>query len=82
MEFGWDGEVLRWSLGPHREGRWALVLGEGVARYPVPPEGAFYLGARRARVLWVRYDGPTGRLTYSARLDIARARPERLVWTR
>jgi hypothetical protein len=68
----YDAEgTLHWSLGPWQEGRWTLVLRDGVDAYRVPSQAAFRLGLHGALPLRVRYDSPAGWTTYSPVLRVS-----------
>lgn len=76
------GGVLAWTLGPHREGRYAFVLDEGRLRYDVPRRGAFGIGALAPLTLRVRYESPGGWITYSPPLTLDLPPGETREWRR
>lgn len=80
--FTGGGAVLSWELGPYRDGRYRFVLGDGVQTLEVPRRGGFQLPGARVLSLKVRYEAPSGWVTYSPELtmDFARARRQR--WSR
>jgi hypothetical protein len=77
-----DGGILLWSLGPRHDGRYAFVMAAGRLRYDVPREGGFRLGARDGLTLRVRYEAPSGRVTYSPRLSVDLEPGSSSVWRR
>lgn len=50
--------LVRWDLGPYREGRWSFLLEPGAARVPVPPSGHFPMYRPNALPLRVLYESP------------------------
>lgn len=68
--FRHEDEVLTWSLGPYRDGRYRLVLGSGALVMDVPARAAFRVGAVAPPSLRVRYDSPEGWTTYSPDLTL------------
>lgn len=77
-DFWHTGTALHWELGPYRRGGYTFVLGDGIQTLAVPRRGGFYLGAQTV-ALKLRYDSPSGWVTYSPELtmDFARARRHR-----
>ena len=80
--FEHTGKAVRWDLGPYRDGRWRLVLGEGVQVVEVPRRGGFHLPGARLLSLRVRYQAPSGWVTYSPPLTVDFARAKRQRWAR
>jgi hypothetical protein len=79
--FSFARGVLRWRLGPHQDGQWHLVFGDGVESYAVPARGAFHMDAPRL-VVRIRYDSPAGRTTYSPPLRLELGEGQRSTWSR
>ncbi len=80
--FEHSGKAVRWDLGPYRDGRWRLVLGDGVQVVEVPRHGGFHLPGARLLSLRVRYQAPSGWVTYSPQLTMDFARAPRQRWRR
>lgn len=74
--------VLAWTLGPYSEGRYAFVLEDGRIRHDVPGEGGFHVPERWHARLRVRYESPSGWVTYSPPLDLDLAAGGEQRWRR
>ena len=68
-EFHFKDGVLRWTFGPYRDGRYRVIIANGIQAFDVPREDAFRLPDLPGLTLRVRYDSPQGWVTYSP--DIA-----------
>jgi hypothetical protein len=75
------GQDIFWDLGPYQEGRYAFVLGEGQESIAVPPH-AGYRDRAAAFALRVRYEAPSGWVTYSPELRLDFQRSPRWRWAR
>ncbi len=78
--FTWRGDGLHWQLDPYAAPGYAIVFGDGTERITVPRRGGYRLNAPTVS-LRVRYEDPSGWITYSPELHLERAQPERS-WTR
>jgi hypothetical protein len=76
------GDRLFWSLGPHPEGKYIIVLGDGLQAFEVPRDVGFRLGGVGSLNLRIRYDSPFGWSTYSPDVTIDLAHSQKLVWNR
>jgi hypothetical protein len=74
-EIASDGEAVTWRLGPYREGRYALVMRDGIESIDVPRVGGYQRRGVKRLDLRVRYESPAGWVTYSPSLalDVSRA---------
>lgn len=63
--FRYHRDVLRWELGPYAEGRYSVLIFEGIEAYQVPRTGALNLSGTNGFDVRVRYDSPQGWTTYS-----------------
>ncbi len=82
VEFHHRGDVLQWRFGPHRDGRWSVVVAGGLMAYDVRPEDSFRLTGVPGLALRVRYESPEGWVTYSPEIALDFARQPDLVWHR
>ncbi|MGZ5446229.1 MAG: hypothetical protein ACXW5U_31440 [Thermoanaerobaculia bacterium] len=82
VEFHHRGDVLQWRFGPHRDGRWSVVVAGGLMAYDVRPEDGFRLTGVPGLALRVRYESPEGWVTYSPEIALDFARQPDLVWHR
>lgn len=62
--------MVRWDLGPYRDGRWSFLLEPGAARVPVPRSGHFPMYRPNALPLRVLYESPEGWQAVSPHLTI------------
>jgi hypothetical protein len=76
-----EGSDVFWDLGPYREGRYALVLGDGEQRFDTPRRDG-YRDLAEAIALRVRYEAPSGWVTYSPELRLDFGRSPRWRWAR
>ncbi|MEP7013137.1 MAG: hypothetical protein ABJC13_22690 [Acidobacteriota bacterium] len=81
VEIRYRRGVLRWKLGPPRPGQYSLLLGDGVAAYPVAPEDRLIIGPPRGQ-LRVSFRSPQGWVTYSDPLAVDFAQQENVEWSR
>jgi hypothetical protein len=82
LSFRHRGQTLSWAFGPHREGRWSMVMDGGRQAFAVPRADGFHLPGVRALPLQVRYDSPDGWRTYSPVLALDFDRAPDLSFTR
>jgi hypothetical protein len=75
--------ILRWDLGPYRDGRYVAVIGNGLQSSEISPRDGLYLMGPVTRVaLRIRYDSPQGWTTYSPELDFDFTKQSQLTWSR
>jgi len=82
VEFHHRNEVLQWRFGPHRDGRWSVVVAGGLMAYDVRPQDGFRLTGVPGLALRVRYESPEGWVTYSPEIALDFTRQPDLVWHR
>lgn len=63
-----EGPVLFWELGPHPEGSYWLVMGDGAQAIQVPRTGGFQTRGMEKLALRIKYRSPEGWITYSPEL--------------
>lgn len=80
--FDYSKGSLFWTFGPHRDGRWRVLLGDGVQSFDVPRQGGFRLPEVPGLTLRVRYDAPGGWTTYSPELPLDFQRRPQTTWRR
>ena len=73
-----DGGLVRWRLGPHRDGQY-FVVSPALGRYPLPPEGELRTRLREVP-LQVQFDAREGWRTASPVLVLRAGQP--LAWSR
>lgn len=76
-----DGSLF-WAFGPYAEGRYRLLLANGVQAFDVPREDGFRMEALKGIALRIRYDSPQGWTTYSPELALDFVRRPRMTWKR
>ncbi len=63
--------VLRWEVGPHPEGTYSFLLGDGaVGIFGMPRNAGFYLHGLQPLALRVKYESPAGWIAVSPELSI------------
>jgi hypothetical protein len=77
-----DGESVSWRLGPYRDGRYALVMREGIEALEVPRVAAYQRRHVTRLDLRVRYESPAGWVTYSPPLKLDFSRSPVARWSR
>jgi hypothetical protein len=82
VEFHHRAETLFWRFGPHRDGRWSVVVAGGMMAYDVRREDGFRLTGVPGLALRVRYESPEGWVSYSPEIALDFARQPDLVWHR
>lgn len=70
VRFHHVGDVLYWNFGPYRDGRYRVVLYDGLQGFDVPREIGYRVPELHALRVRVRYDSPAGWATYSPDLDL------------
>lgn len=76
-----DGSLF-WTFGPYEEGRYRLLLANGVQAFDVPREDGFQMQDVKQIALRIRYDSPQGWTTYSPELALDLDRRPRMTWKR
>jgi hypothetical protein len=78
-----SGGVLRWNLGPYREGKYSFLMGDGVAVFEMPRSAGFHMQERAPFLLLrVRYESPEGWVTYSPELRVPLLEGQGVRWGR
>ncbi|HWZ86220.1 MAG TPA: hypothetical protein VN032_08465, partial [Thermoanaerobaculia bacterium] len=75
------GGTLTWLLGPYSDGRYSLVLDQGVEAFPVRPNDGYQTQPEQL-VVMLRYESPEGWVTYSPQLSIDFRAKSSFDWTR
>ncbi|HET8798316.1 MAG TPA: hypothetical protein VFO89_11550, partial [Thermoanaerobaculia bacterium] len=81
-EFHYADGTLSWRLGPHTDGTYRLIVGEGVEAWKVRRHDSRDFGAARGVSLRVRYDSPDGWTTYSPEIPLDFAKQPDFTWNR
>jgi hypothetical protein len=81
-EFHHRGEALFWRFGPYAQGKWSVVIANGLQAFEVPREDGFRLAGVPGLALRVRYQAPEGWVTYSPEIALDFAREPDRVWRR
>lgn len=76
------GRTLHWTLGPYSNGRYFIVLGDGIHSVEVPPVGGFQLKRVGTMTLRLKYESPEGWITYSPELAMDFTRAPSFRWAR
>jgi hypothetical protein len=78
-----SGGVLRWELGPHPDGTYSFLLGDGaVGIFGMPRQAGFYLHGLQPLALRVKYESPAGWLAVSPELSVPGAEGTDVRWRR
>jgi hypothetical protein len=80
--FDYRDDSLFWTFGPYPDGKYRVLLGDGVQAFDVPREAGFRLPGMPGISLRIRYDSPQGWFTYSPELALDFVRQPRLNWSR
>jgi hypothetical protein len=71
VRFHVAGGVLRWELGPHPDGTYSFLLGDGaVGIFGMPRRAGFYLTGLQPLALRVKYEAPAGWIAVSPELNV------------
>lgn len=81
-EFEYRDGTLFWEFGPYEEGRYRVLMGEGVQAFDVPRADGFLLPDIPGLTLRIRYDAPEGWTTYSPPIALDFVHRPRTVWRR
>lgn len=81
-EFHHRNQALFWRFGPYEQGKWSVVIANGIQAFEVPREDGFRLAGVTGLALRVRYQAPEGWVTYSPELALDFARRPDLTWRR
>ncbi|HEX3125759.1 MAG TPA: hypothetical protein VH394_00360, partial [Thermoanaerobaculia bacterium] len=76
------GRTLHWTLGPYQNGRYFIVLGDGIHSVEVPAVGGFQLKRIGIMILRLKYQSPQGWITYSPELAMDFTRAPSFRWAR
>lgn len=77
-----SGGTLFWEFGPYREGRYWLIMSDGVVALEMPRRAGFETRGLTALPLRIKYVSPAGWITYSPELQFDLADGSRLDWSR
>jgi hypothetical protein len=64
-EFDYRDGALFWRFGPYEEGKYRVLIGNGIQAFDVPRKDGFRLPDMTGIALRIRYDSPQGWTTYS-----------------
>jgi hypothetical protein len=76
-----DG-ALFWELGPYLEGKYWLIMSDGVVALEMPRRAGFETRGLTSLPLRIKYVSPAGWITYSPELQFELADGSRLDWSR
>lgn len=76
-----DGSLF-WTFGPYTEGKYRVLLADGLQAFDVPRDAGFRMPDLPGISLRIRYDSPEGWFTYSPELALDFVRSPRLNWSR
>jgi len=77
-----SGDNLLWDLGPHEEGSYGFVLGDGAELFEMPRSAGFNVQGLTELPLRIKYESPDGWVTYSPELKIKIEDGSSLRWSR
>jgi hypothetical protein len=69
-QFRYRGGSLFWKLGPYEEGRYRVLIGDGLQAFDVPRQEAFRLPDVPGLTVRLRYDSPARWTTYSPPIEL------------
>lgn len=82
VAFDYREDTLFWTFGPYEDGRWRVIVADGLQAFDVPRDGGFRLPGVPGMTVRVRYESPAGWTTYSEEIAMDFARGPRTVWRR
>ena len=82
VEFHHRGETLVWHFGPDPDGAYRVLLANGQQAFDVPAVAAFRVGDLPGITLRVRYQSPSGWVTYSPDFALDFVRHPDVSWHR
>gem|GEM_PF-478493 len=77
-----SGGALFWEFGPYLEGKYWLILSDGVVALEMPRHAGFETRGLTVLPLRIKYVSPAGWITYSPELRFNLADGSRLDWSR
>ena len=80
--FEYRDAALFWKFGPYTDGKYRVLIANGVQAFDVPRVDGFRMPDLTGITLRIRYDSPQGWTTYSPELALDFKRQPRLNWTR
>ncbi|HJQ37897.1 MAG TPA: hypothetical protein VKB93_12235 [Thermoanaerobaculia bacterium] len=80
--FEYRDDSLFWTFGPYTDGKYRVLLGNGIQAFDVPREDGFRMPGMPGIALRIRYDSPQGWFTYSPEIALDFVRQPRLNWSR
>jgi hypothetical protein len=81
-EFHHRTSAISWRLGPRQDGRYALLVDDGIEAFDAPREGRRPLADLTGNSLRIRYDSPEGWTTYSPEIALDFTRQPDFTWHR
>jgi hypothetical protein len=69
-DFEYRNGTLFWRFGPYEEGRYRVLIADGIQAFDVPREDGFRLPDMTGITLRIRYDSPHGWTTYSDEIAV------------
>lgn len=77
------GQVLRWELGPYEDGKYSVLIADGIEAWELQRRrDALNLPDLQKLSLRVRYDSPEGWTTYSPVIDLDFMKQPDMTWRR
>jgi len=80
--FDYRDSALFWKFGPYTNGKYRVLLANGVQAFDVPREDGFRMPGLPGITLRIRYDSPEGWFTYSDEIALDFVRQPRAGWRR
>jgi hypothetical protein len=80
--FEYRDDSLFWTFGPYTDGKYRVLLGNGIQAFDVPREDGFRMPGMPGITLRIRYDSPQGWFTYSPEIALDFVRQPRMNWSR
>lgn len=81
-KFEYRDSALFWEFGPYTDGKYRVLLANGVQAFDVPREDGFRLPDMPGISLRIRYDSPQGWTTYSPEIALDFVKKPRFEWKR
>jgi hypothetical protein len=75
--FRYSDGVLRWTLGPYKDGQYRFIFADGVQAFDVPREESYRLPGARGLTLRIAHIAPGGDVRYSAPIVLDFGAPQR-----
>ncbi len=81
-EFHHRGETLYWRLGPYADGKYSVLIDEGVQAFEARRDDGRRFAGVPGVSLRIRYDSPAGWITYSPEIALDFAKQPDFTWHR